>query len=62
MLRLSAIGFFVFLNSASIANALTCEGWKARCVGECPAAEKLAHLKDAPVRSAIRSASKTALG
>ena len=41
MLRLSAIGFFVFLNSTSIANALTCEGWKARCVGECPAAEKI---------------------
>jgi hypothetical protein len=42
MLRLSAmIGFLVFLNFASVANALTCEGWKDRCAGECPAAMKI---------------------
>jgi len=42
MFRLIAIvGFFMFLYSASVANALTCEGWKNRCVGECPAAMKI---------------------
>jgi hypothetical protein len=35
MLRLSAmIGFLVFLNFVSGANALTCEGWNNRCAGE----------------------------
>jgi hypothetical protein len=35
MFRLSAmIGFLVFLNVASVANALACEGWNNRCAGE----------------------------
>jgi hypothetical protein len=42
MFRLGAIiGFFVFLNFSGVARADTCEGWKNRCVRECPAAEKI---------------------